>query len=205
MRDDKIQILEAGGNLIDTNHFFGTVKVEASQGIAHQKAGFMFFIKSHRIFQVEDEAVGVMQPGVDHQAGRIARQIKPRETVAVFGGFVAVGFEVFGKKRLFARHKFFYSSFEPCSHDEWQGTTVFHHYMCIFDLKKIEHLMDAPHDVGAKHKFYFAGKLNIDASCVGKPDGNMTIRTYSFAFISGSSGILQFSPPCLFLFLLIKK
>ena len=76
MRYDHFEVFQAALPLVDTHHSFGTVKINAAQGISHQEPGFILFFGSYGIFQVEDDAIGLMNPGIDHQAGGIPRKIK---------------------------------------------------------------------------------------------------------------------------------
>src|SRR5665647_1281124 len=73
MRYYKFQIFQACRKLIDPYHSLCPVKVNLSQGIAHQEPRLVFSVGSHRILEVENNAITSINASVDHKFRIIPR------------------------------------------------------------------------------------------------------------------------------------
>ncbi|MPM26889.1 hypothetical protein SDC9_73394 [bioreactor metagenome] len=65
MIDDKFQIVETAGNLIDAHHFFGTVEIDVAERVAHHECSLKLLVGSNSVFQIEDQSIGMMNTGVE--------------------------------------------------------------------------------------------------------------------------------------------
>ena len=86
----KFQVPQPHRELIDPHHAFRPIKIHLTQGIAHQVTRFFFFVRGDGIFQIKDYGIGLVNPGVERQLGRVAGQIEPRAAVAVCRGSVLI-------------------------------------------------------------------------------------------------------------------
>ncbi len=71
------------GALVDAHHAFGPAPVEGDQGVADQDPRAVLFGRRHRVFEVEDDAVGAVKTARDHQLGLIAGNVEPAPAQAL--------------------------------------------------------------------------------------------------------------------------
>ena len=77
MGNDIFQVFNSPFTLVDSHHAFGSIEIDGAEGIAHEEAGFEFLFRRYRILQVEDDPVGVVDTGIDHECRAVAREVKP--------------------------------------------------------------------------------------------------------------------------------
>ena len=77
--DDLLKIFQSQGKLVDPDHPFGPVKIDLAQGVPHQDPCLLFPFRGHRILQVQDNPVRMVDSRIDHQAGGIAGEVEPGE------------------------------------------------------------------------------------------------------------------------------
>ena len=64
------------GTLVVHEHALGAVEIHGPQGVANQNPGGVLLGRSHRVLQVQNDAIGVVQSRVDEELGLVARQIE---------------------------------------------------------------------------------------------------------------------------------
>ena len=122
VRDDVVEVLNPPFALVYADHPFGPIEINTTECVADQETGLVLFIWSNRIFEVEDNAIGFMDAGVDHQAGGVPGQVKPGEPVAVFCSGIKVLREHVWKPDLVGCYEFFNGSFKAGSQNKREGS-----------------------------------------------------------------------------------
>jgi hypothetical protein len=62
--------------LVDAYHAFGGTEIDGAQCIADEQAGGVFLGVVNGVFEVEDDGVGAVQPGVDEILRLVAGQVE---------------------------------------------------------------------------------------------------------------------------------
>ena len=79
---DRVQVLEPERELVDPHHPLGAAEVDRAERVAHEEPRGVLLGGVHRVLEVEDDAVGLVQAGVDHELGLVAREVEPRAAAA---------------------------------------------------------------------------------------------------------------------------
>ena len=77
LADHRLQILQPQGELIDPHHPLGPAEIDHGQGVAYEDARGILVVRVDRVLQVEDDAVGFVQPGVDEILRFVPRNVEP--------------------------------------------------------------------------------------------------------------------------------
>ena len=80
------QIFEAERQLVDAHHALAFAEIHRPQRVSHQNAGRVFLVAMHRIFEVENYRIRLMERGVDEVFRLRTGQIKTRTTQATLRG-----------------------------------------------------------------------------------------------------------------------
>ena len=80
---DGVEVFEAQRQRVDPHHPLGLTEVEVDQRTPYEIARRVLVIGVHRVFEVEDHAIGAVLAGVDHVPRLVARQVEPRATEPV--------------------------------------------------------------------------------------------------------------------------
>ncbi len=77
------EVLFSRSSLIDPYHAFGHSEVEGDEGVAHEGAGRVFFGRWHRVLEIENDAVGGIKTGGNHELGLVARNVETAAAEAI--------------------------------------------------------------------------------------------------------------------------
>ena len=80
---DPAQILEPEIALVDSHHSLGRTPVKGDQRISDEQPGRILVGRRHGILEIEDEPVGAIEPGREHELGSIAGKIETTATQTI--------------------------------------------------------------------------------------------------------------------------
>jgi len=100
---DPVQVLEAALALVDAHHALGAVEIDRAQGVADHDPGGVLLGRRHRVLQVQDHAVGVVQAGVGEELGLVAGQVQAAAAHALARG--AVGAAIGQRRQVAGRDR----------------------------------------------------------------------------------------------------
>ncbi len=87
LRYDLFQIAAPKRKRIDSHHAFAMAEINRPQRVANQQARRIFLCVVHRVFEIENDAVGLMQAGIDEVLRLVAGQVKTRAPQAIASGW----------------------------------------------------------------------------------------------------------------------
>ncbi len=95
---NRSQVLQSQWQLVDPDHALRSHEVHAAERVSHQQPGRVLLGRVHRVLQVEDHAVGSMQPGVDHELRLVAGEIETRAPQSITGSGAAASDRALGPR-----------------------------------------------------------------------------------------------------------
>ncbi len=146
-------------------------KSTAAQGVAHHHAGGVLLRRRHRILQVEDHAVGPVQPGVDVELGLVARQVEAAAAQAVADGGLGGPGTGLGQQRGRRRDACpAHGALQPRGDHEGQRPLVLHRHQRVGHAQGAAARLDLGDDAVAVHGAHLALELDPHAQVVPQFD-----------------------------------
>ena len=86
LRHNLLKIGEPSGNWLMRTMRSAAAEVHRAQSVAHQQPSGVFLGMMHRVFQIENDGIRPMQPGVDEVFRLVAGQVESRAPQPVASG-----------------------------------------------------------------------------------------------------------------------
>ncbi len=176
VRHDPVEVGESVRALVDAHHPLGAVEIDHAQRVAHQHPGRVLLGRRHRVLEIENHSVGLVQTGVDHELGLVARQVEPRAAqpfaLAAAGGVVTRGRQpgagAVGPGTLHGR-------LEPRVENERQGPLVVHLDRRVRDTESGAARLETPADVRPIKRLNLALQIDRDPAGVANVDADPAV------------------------------